>query len=43
MQAEFDQQVKLTQYRVPDYADKPGEGDQLARKKSGKKKKAVDE
>ncbi len=43
MQAEFDRQVKLTQYRVPDYADKPGEGTPPARKKGGKKKKAVDE
>ena len=39
MQAEFDQQVKLTQYRIPDYADKPGTGDQPAAKKGGKKKK----
>ena len=39
MQAEFDQQVKLTQYRIPDYADKPGVGDQPAAKKGGKKKK----
>ena len=39
MQAEFDQQVKLTQYRVPDYADKPGEAGQPPAKKGGKKKK----
>jgi arylsulfatase A-like enzyme len=39
MQAEFDRQVKLTQYQVPDYADKPGEADQPAAKKGGKKKK----
>jgi arylsulfatase A-like enzyme len=39
MQAEFDQQVKLTEYRIPDYADKPGTGDQPAGKKGGKKKK----
>jgi len=43
MQTEFDHQVKLTQYRVPDLADKPDEGAPLARKKGGKKKKAVDE
>jgi arylsulfatase A-like enzyme len=39
MHAEFDQQVKITQYQVPDYADKPGFGDQPAAKKGGKKKK----
>ena len=39
MQAEFDQQARATQYRVPDYADKPGDGDQPAAKKGGKKKK----
>ena len=39
MQAEFDQQVKATQFRIPDYADKPGEGGRPARKKGGKKRK----
>ncbi|HOX59514.1 MAG TPA: sulfatase [Candidatus Paceibacterota bacterium] len=39
MQAELDQQAKLTQYRVPDYADKPVKGDQPAARKAGKKKK----
>jgi arylsulfatase A-like enzyme len=40
LQAEFDAQVKLTGYRVPDYADKPGDGsDPPAKKKSGKAKK----
>ena len=39
MMAEFDAQAKLVQYQVPDYADKPGTGDQPARKKGGKKKK----
>jgi arylsulfatase A-like enzyme len=39
MQAEFDQQAKATQFRIPDDADKPGVGDQPAAKKGGKKKK----
>lgn len=39
MQAEFDGQVKATQYHIPDYADKPGVGDQPAVKKGGKKKR----
>ncbi len=39
MQAEFEQQVKASQFTVPDYADKSNEGDQPAGKKSGKKKK----
>jgi hypothetical protein len=39
MRAEFDQQAKATQFQIPDYADKPGEGDQPAAKKGGKKKK----
>lgn len=40
MRAEFDAQVKATGYRVPDYADKPGEGGEPpAKKKSGKAKK----
>jgi len=39
MQVEFDRQVRLTQYRVPDYADKPGEATPPARKKGSKKKK----
>jgi arylsulfatase A-like enzyme len=39
MQAEFDQQAKITQFQIPDYADKPGMGDQPAGKKPGKKKK----
>ncbi len=39
MQAEFDQQVKLTQYVIPDYADKPADVNQPAGKKGGKKKK----
>jgi arylsulfatase A-like enzyme len=39
MQSEFDQQAKATQFEIPDYADKPGEGDQPAAKKGGKKKK----
>lgn len=39
MQTEFDQQVKLTRFAIPDYADKPGAADQSPAKKSGKKKK----
>lgn len=39
MLAELDQQVKATQYRIPDYADKPGVEDPPAVKKGGKKKK----
>jgi arylsulfatase A-like enzyme len=39
MQAEFDQQVKLSRFAIPDYADKPGAADQPAGKKPGKKKK----
>lgn len=39
MQAEFDQQAKLSQFSIPDYADKPGAGDQPTGKKPGKKKK----
>ena len=38
METEFDQQAKAVQFRIPDYADKPGEGDQPANKKGGKKK-----
>ncbi len=41
MQAEFDQQAKATQYRVPDYADKPSEGAPPGQKKKGGKKKKV--
>jgi len=39
MQAELDQQVKLTQFVIPEFADKPGPADQPAGKKGGKKKK----
>jgi arylsulfatase A-like enzyme len=40
MQAEFDQQAKATEFRIPDYADKPGAtSDRPAKKKGGKKKK----
>jgi len=31
--------VKLTQYRVPDYVDKPVEGASPGQKKGGKKKR----
>ena len=37
MQAELEQQVKLTQFQVPSYADKPGVGNQPAGRKDGKK------
>jgi len=39
MQAEFDRQAKLTQFRIPDYADQPGLGEPPAGKKGGRKKK----
>ena len=39
MQSEFDRQEKASQFRIPDYADKPGDADQAVGKKSGKKKK----
>jgi arylsulfatase A-like enzyme len=38
MRAELDQQERITRFCIPDYADKPGVGDQPARKKGGKKK-----
>jgi arylsulfatase A-like enzyme len=41
MQAEFNAQVRITGYVMPDYADKPGSpGDASPKKKQGKKKKA---
>lgn len=45
MQAEFDRQVKATDYRVPDYADRPGSVNERpnAKKKQGKAKKAAAE
>ena len=39
MQAELQEQLKATQFVIPDYADKPGTGNQPAVKKGGKKKK----
>jgi arylsulfatase A-like enzyme len=39
MQAEFDRQLKATQFRIPEDADKPPVGDQPAKKKKGGKKK----
>jgi arylsulfatase A-like enzyme len=41
MQAEFDRQAKVVDFRIPDYADKPGAAGELpVKKKRGKKKKA---
>jgi hypothetical protein len=40
MNVEFDNQVKATDYVVPDYADKPGApGKSPGKKKSGKAKR----
>jgi arylsulfatase A-like enzyme len=40
MRAEFEREAKAVEYRIPDYADKPGEsGESPANKKAGKAKK----
>jgi arylsulfatase A-like enzyme len=40
--AEYDAQVRATEFRIPDYADKPGPNDSAeAKKQKGKKKKAA--
>ena len=39
LEAEYDKQAKAIDFKVPDYADKPGaEGEEGAKKKAGKKK-----
>ena len=40
LEAEYAKQAKAIDFKIPDFADKPGEANEGPKKKPGKKKKA---